>query len=72
MDRESIRQKLARGDLPRADFARTRIRPGGLGACAICGQVTTPLDPVVVGENGEQRLTLHPDCYVMWDEERNA
>jgi hypothetical protein len=66
-----MRAKLASGQLPREDWERTRVVQGGMvGPCAGCDTPTTPHDPVVVGEHAGRRFVLHPDCYVVWDDER--
>jgi hypothetical protein len=55
---------------PLTDFVLTRIVWGGLAACAACDQPTTPLDVVGMCEHAGGRLMLHPDSYVVWEEER--
>lgn len=67
-----IRAKLASGHLPRQDWEQTHIVLGGMvGPCEGCDTPTTSHDPVVVGEHEGRRLVLHPDCYIVWDEERS-
>lgn len=66
-----ITAKLASGHLPRADWERTYIAAGGIvGPCAGCDTPTTRHDAVVLGYYAGRRVVLHPDCYVLWDEER--
>ena len=60
-----IRAKLASGQLPREDWERTRVVPGGIvvGLCAGCDMPTTPHDPVMVGEHAGRRFDPHGDVY---------
>ena len=70
MDLSAARAKIAAGILPRGDWewARTAIRPPG--RCQVCDEPTTPADLVVECCRAALVVTLHPDCFVMWDEAR--
>ena len=69
----SIQAKLAKGDLPRGEWERTRLVQGGMvGACVGCDTPTTPTDVAVWCEHGGRHFVLHPDCYVAWDQAREV
>lgn len=72
MDLSSIRNKIARGDLPSSDWEATRLTIGGLGECVACDGPTTPAQPAVECRHAGRRFMLHPDCYVMWEEARST
>lgn len=70
MDLSAARAKIAAGILPRGDWDWTRaaIRPAG--RCQVCDEPTTPVDFVVECCRAALVVTMHPDCFVMWDEAR--
>lgn len=70
MDVSAARAKIVAGILPRTDWSWTRLVVGGLRACRVCDQATSPIDMVVECHNANLILTLHPDCYVAWEEAR--
>lgn len=72
MDLSLIRAKLASGALPWTDWDHTHIVVGGFGQCAGCDAATSPIDLAVECDQDGRRVTLHPDCYVMWEEARAA
>lgn len=73
MDLSAIKAKLTRGDLPRTDWDRPpRLTSGGRGDCVACDGPTTPVDIAVECQRAGQRVMLHPDCYVMWEEARGT
>ena len=70
MELSRVRAKLAAGILPRTDWDRTRLALGGQGACFVCEEATSPVDMTVECYRAGVIFTLHPDCYVMWEEAR--
>jgi hypothetical protein len=70
MDLSAVRAKIAEGVLPRTDWDRTRLVLGGLGACFVCKETTSPVNMTVECYRAKLMFTLHPDCYVMWEEAR--
>jgi hypothetical protein len=70
MDLSSVRAKLATGSLPRTDWELTRLVVGGQAACFVCERATSPVDMSVECYRAGLIFTLHPDCFVMWEEAR--
>ena len=70
MDLSAARAKIAAGILPRTDWEWTRavVRPPR--RCHLCDKPTTPADMVVECCRAGLIVTLHPDCFVMWEEAR--
>jgi hypothetical protein len=62
----------ARGELPGSEWDVTRLTLGGLSPCAACDEPTTGRDAAVECYFAGRRMMMHPDCYVMWDEARQA
>ena len=71
MDVSVVRAKIASGTLPQADWDWTRLVVGAPDrACAICAQATSPADMAVECYRAALIFTLHPDCYVLWEQAR--
>ena len=70
MDLSGVRVKIAEGILPRTDWDWTRLVVGGRGACFVCDEATSPIDMTVQCYRAGVGFTLHPDCYVIWEEAR--
>ena len=70
--KEMIRDKVARGLLPRAPLPKTGGALGRGEPCSGCGQPVTDREPVVEGTvsdlNGEQIIQFHIECYYLWVE----
>jgi hypothetical protein len=59
------------GILPRAECDWTRLVVGSTyGGCFVCGKATSPATMTVECYRANVGFTLHPDCYVMWEEAR--
>ena len=70
MDVRGARAKIADGILPATDWDWTRLTAGGLRACLVCDEATSPIDMAVECHRANLIVTLHPDCYVAWEEAR--
>jgi hypothetical protein len=71
MDLPAVRAKIAAGILPRTDWDWTRLLVGVLDrACSICAQPTSATNMAVECYGGPLIFTLHPDCYLLWEEAR--
>ena len=70
MDLSGVRAKIADGALPQKDRDRTRLMLGARGTCFVCEQATSPVDMTVECYRAKVIFTLHPDCYVIWEEAR--
>ena len=71
MDSSAVRAKIANGSLPRTDWDWTRLVVGAPDrACAICAHATSPTDMAVECYRAALIFTLHPDCYVLWEQAR--
>ena len=64
--RESIRERLASGKLPRHQSDRTWGGPGTGRACAVCGQPIPPSSSEIEdrGEDGVE-LVYHARCHAL-------
>ena len=71
MDLSAVRAKIEGGILPQTDWDRTRLIVGAWGMCVVCEQATSPVDMAVECYRAQLIFTLHPDCYVMWQEARD-
>jgi hypothetical protein len=71
MDVSDVHAMIARGILPRSDWDWTRLVVGSAyGGCFVCGETTSPATMTVECYRAKVGFTLHPDCYVMWEEAR--
>ena len=70
MNLTGVRARIVQGILPRTDWDWTRLVLGARGAYFVCEQATSPVDMTVECYRARVIFTLHPDCYVMWDEAR--
>jgi hypothetical protein len=59
MDLSLIREKIARGDLPRDDWNQTRLIVGGFhSSCAACDGPTTPANVAFECRHGDNRVVV--------------
>jgi hypothetical protein len=71
MDVSAVRAKIASGVLPRTKWDWTRLLVGVPDrSCSICEEATSPTDMAVECYRGPLMFTLHPDCYLLWEQAR--
>jgi hypothetical protein len=66
-----VRDKLARGDLPRSEEARLTMNLGLIGPCDVCGSSITGMECIAELHDG-RKLRFHPLCIEAWHRERRA
>jgi hypothetical protein len=71
MDLSIVRRKIAEGSLPRTDWDWSRLVVGAADrVCFVCQEPTSPVDMAVECHRAKIIFTLHPDCFVAWEEAR--
>ena len=68
--RMTIRQKLARGALPREKCQVTWFGPGAGHRCLACERAISGQDIECECEQAVGLLRFHQSCFAVWDEER--
>ena len=74
--RALVRQKIRTGRLPMRSVPILLGGPGAGGTCAACGRFLemTQLVMELPGSDGSDgaAMSLHADCFVLWDELRRS
>ena len=71
MELSAVRAKIAAGVLPRTTWDWTRLLVGVPDrVCSICIQPTSATNMSVECYRGPLVFTLHPDCYLLWEQAR--
>ena len=74
MDRDelrmTIREKIARGNLPREKCQVTWFGPGAGHGCVACERAISHQDIECECDQAVGLLRFHQPCFAVWDEER--
>jgi hypothetical protein len=71
--RAIIRLKLEAGLLPKAASGRVWAGPGADEVCSACDESITRRQTLYEWEiEGGRKMTMHIDCYDVWNEERQV